>query len=196
MQKVGLILLAAGESKRLGTPKQLLEFNDKSLIRLVAETALASVCAPVCVVLGANAEKCRAEIEDLPLEIVVNENWQNGMSSSLQTGLKKLLEIAPKISGALVLLGDQPLINAKIINSLAGVFNSTEKLIVASEYAETFGVPAVFSHQLFDELLQLSAAEGAKNVIKKHPAETEKIAIPEAEIDIDTPEDYQALVAL
>ncbi|HEX9963323.1 MAG TPA: nucleotidyltransferase family protein, partial [Pyrinomonadaceae bacterium] len=151
---LGLILLAAGASRRLENfPKQLLEFRGKTLLRRAAENALASKCAKVCVVLGANAERLKREIDDLPVEIVVNENWADGMSASLKCGLGKLLEAEPNLSAAVVTLCDQPLIDSAIINRLAEVFSSTRNQIIAAEYAETIGVPAIFARSTFDELM-------------------------------------------
>jgi molybdenum cofactor cytidylyltransferase len=192
-----LILLAAGASNRLESfPKQLLEFRGKTLIRRAVENALASECGKICVVLGAGAEKIKREISDLPIEIVVNENWQTGMSSSLKCGLEKLLELAPNISAAIVTLGDQPLIDSTIINRLIEVFLESQAPIVAAEYAETIGVPALFARSMFDELTNLSADAGAKQIIKKYAASVEKISVPEAAFDIDTREDYENLLKL
>lgn len=190
---IGLVLLAAGESRRLGTPKQLLKFNEKTLLRHSAEMALASVCSPVCIVLGARSDEIRVEIEDLPIEIVTNENWQNGMSSSLEIGLQKLLEITPNLSAIVIQLCDQPFINSTIINCLAETFQKTNAPIIASEYAETLGVPALFANSMFDELANLSTENGAKKIIRKHLASVVKISVPQAEIDIDTNEDYQKI---
>lgn len=194
---IGLILLAAGASVRLDNfPKQLLEFRGKTLIRRAAESALASECEKICVVLGANAEKIKREIEDLPIEIVVNENWQSGMSSSLKCGLEKLFEIEPNLSAAVITLGDQPLIDAEIINRLIEVFLETKNPLVAGEYAETVGVPAIFARSLFDELMNLSNDGGAKQIIKKYAASVNKILVPEAAFDVDTQKDYENLLKL
>ena len=195
--KIGLILLAAGASNRLGNfPKQLLEFRGKTLARHSAENALASECGKICVVLGANAEKIKREIDDLPIAIVVNENWQSGMSSSLKCGLEKLLEIEPNLSAVVVMLGDQPLIDSTIINRLIEAFSETQKPVIASQYAETVGVPAIFARSVFNEILNLSADGGAKQVIKKYAASVEKISVPEAAFDVDTRTDYENLLKL
>ncbi|HEX8246621.1 MAG TPA: nucleotidyltransferase family protein [Pyrinomonadaceae bacterium] len=195
--KVGLILPAAGASKRLGNfPKQLLEFRGKTLIRRAAENALASECGKICVVLGASAGKIKREIDDLPIEIAVNEDWVNGMSSSLKSGLGKLLEIEPELSAAVVMLADQPLIDSTIINRLIEVFLETQAPIVASRYAETVGVPAIFARSMFDELMSLTNDGGAKLIIKKYAAAVEKVRVPEAAFDVDTPQDYENLLKL
>ncbi|HMS39340.1 MAG TPA: nucleotidyltransferase family protein [Pyrinomonadaceae bacterium] len=190
--EIGIIILAAGASSRLGTPKQLLRFEGKTLLRRAVETAIETNYR-IIVVLGANFERTKAEIEDLEIEICFNKNWQDGMSSSLKTGLKKLLEIAPNLSAVIITLCDQPFINSQVFNNLAETFEKTNAPIVACNYAETIGVPALFSHLFFDELLNLSADEGARKIIKNHLAEVEKISVPQAEIDIDTAEDFQKL---
>jgi len=194
---LGLVLLAAGASKRLGNfPKQLLEFRGKTLIRRAAESALASRCQIICVVLGANAERIKREIADLPIEIAVNENWADGMGSSLKCGLGKLLEIEPNLSAVAVTLSDQPLIDSAIINRLIEVFLETQNPIVAADYAETVGVPAIFASSMFEEILNLSAGGGAKQIIKKYAASIGKISVPEAAFDVDTQKDYENLLKL
>ena len=189
----GIIILAAGASSRLGTPKQLLKFQGKTLLRRAVDAAIETNFKTV-VVLGANFEAIKAEIEDLEIEICFNENWQDGMSSSLKTGLHKLLEIAPNLSAVIVSLCDQPFVNSKVFTDLAETYKKTNAPIVACEYGQTVGVPALFSSSVFDELLNLSSENGAKTIIKKHLSQTKKISVPQAEIDIDTHEDYQKIL--
>lgn len=192
-----MILLAAGESRRLGnSPKQLLDFHGKTLIRHSAETALAVGCDYTVVVLGANADLIRKEIEDLPVEIVVNEDWASGMSSSIKSGLKHLLEINTNLSAVCLYLCDQPLITSNILKNLQQEFFNTEKKIIASKYDETFGVPALFENSLFDELLNLNNQTGAKKLIGKYKSDTGFIHIPEAAFDVDTVEDYERLKSI
>lgn len=195
--KIGLILLAAGASRRMkNRPKQLLKFRGKTLLRHAAQTALSSRCRPICVVLGANAEKLQVEIADLPVAIVINKSWTNGIASSLQAGLEKLLEIAPDISAVCVMLADQPLINAPTINRLFEMFERGENLIAACEYAETIGVPAILARSLFDEVMSLEGDAGAKKIIRKHIESVGKLLVPEAALDIDSQPDYERLAAI
>ena len=192
--KIGLILLAAGASHRMEKiQKQLLEFRGKTLLRHAAETALASRCQPVCIVLGANAEKLRTEIVDLPIEITFNQNWQTGLSSSLQAGLQKLLEIEPEIAAVCVMLADQPLVTSTIINKLTEVFERGKNPLVICQYAETAGVPVILAPILFDEIRELMGDAGAKKIIRKHFALAAKLFVPEAALDVDTWEDYERL---
>lgn len=191
--QTAVIILAAGNSTRLGKPKQLLEFQGKTLIRRAAETALAAGCENVVVVLGANSDRIKKEIENLPLKIVINENWESGMSSSIKTGLEKLLETEPNPSSVILTLCDQPLVDAKTILRLIETRHKTQKKIVACEYRETLGVPVIFSREMFKELLNLQGDAGAKFLIKKYLSDAAKIPVPEAAIDIDTAEDYEKL---
>ena len=189
----GIIILAAGASSRLGTPKQFLKFQGKTLLRRAVDAAIETNFKTV-VVLGANFEAIKAEIEDLEIEICFNENWQDGMSSSLKTGLHKLVEIVPNLSAVIVSLCDQPFVNSKVFTDLAETYKKTNAPIVACEYGQTVGVPALFSSSVFDELLNLSSENGAKTIIKKYLSKVEKISVPQAEIDIDTHEDYQKIL--
>lgn len=191
--EIGIIILAAGESRRLGEPKQLLEFEGKTLLRRAVEAAIETNFKTV-VVLGANFKEIKVEIENSDIEICFNENWQNGMSSSLKTGLQKLIESAPNLSAVIVSLCDQPFVNSKVFIDLAETFEKTNAPIVASEYSQTIGVPALFSRSVFDELLNISSENGAKTIIKKYLSQTKKISVPQAEIDIDTHEDYQKIL--
>jgi molybdenum cofactor cytidylyltransferase len=193
--KIGLIVLAAGESQRLDYfPKQLLEFNGKTLLRNAVENALSSNADSVCIVLGANSEKLIAEIEDLQIEIVINENWADGMASSLQKGLQKLIEIEANLDAVCITLGDQPLINSRIINQLIHTFQTDNFPLVASEYAETIGVPAIFASSLFAELMSLESSQGAKKIMMKHLDSIKRIPTPEAAFDIDTRQDFDSFL--
>ncbi len=188
-KNIGIIILAAGASSRMNAPKQLLEFQGKTLLRRAVETAVESMYKPIVVVLGANFEKTRAGIEDLPAEIVFNENWHRGLSSSLKTGIEKLLKLSPDAAAVVVALADQPFVAAKHLNLLAEEFYRSKKLVVAAKYNETVGVPALFAREVFADFDQLSGDKGAKPVIEKHRDSLSTIDLPEAAFDIDTPFD-------
>ena len=192
-QAIGIIVLAAGASVRLGEPKQLLKCSGKTLLRRAVETALASVCRPVVVVLGANVEKIKSEIEGLSLEIVLADDWASGMSASIHAGLKKLLKVEPALSAVVLMLCDQPFVTTETIERLIEAHEKTKMPIIACEYENTIGAPALFARALFGELLNLQGEAGAKAVIKKHEKEIAKIIAPEAAFDVDTPEDQLRL---
>ena len=193
---VGLIILAAGASTRMGTPKQLLAYRGCSFIRHMVEVAIASVCQPIAVVLGANAERIKPEISQLPVQIVENQQWAEGMSSSIRVGLEALLGVNQNLDAVAIALCDQPFVSSQTINQLIEAYHLTGKPIIASEYAGTLGVPVLFSHTLFSELIALKSNEGAKQIIKKHIHEVFSVPFPDGAIDIDTPNDYEKLQTL
>lgn len=190
---VGIIVLAAGASRRLKTPKQLVRFKGKTLLRRAVETALESNCRPVVVVLGAELEKMKAEIEELDVFIGENPDWPGGLSSSIKCGLENLLKIDPHVSAVILTLADQPLVTAGHLKELARQFEKTRNSIVAAEYRGTRGVPALFARQIFGELLELSGDRGAKMIMEKRREALGTIDVPEAAFDIDTPQDLLIL---
>jgi molybdenum cofactor cytidylyltransferase len=193
---IGLIVLAAGASTRMGTPKQLLLYQGRSFVCHAVEVAIASVCQPIVVVLGANAQRIKLEINHLPIQIVENQQWSEGMSSSIRVGLKTLNAVNPDLEAVAIALCDQPFISSQLINQLIEAYCLTGKPIVASEYAGTLGVPALFSRALFSELMALKTTEGAKQIIGKHLHEVVGVPFPDGAIDIDTPKDYEQLQVL
>jgi molybdenum cofactor cytidylyltransferase len=192
-KNIGIIVLAAGASKRLGKPKQLLLFQGETLLRRAAKTALASGCRPVFVVLGANAESLKQEIEELDVETVENSDWQSGMGASIQTGLQELLKSYPNLAGVILTVCDQPFVTAELITELARNFQSTDAPIVACYYKNTIGVPALFSRRYFPELITLKADNGAKKIIYEHLENVIKIPFESGVTDIDTEQDYMNL---
>ena len=190
---IGIIILAGGESRKLGTPKQLVEFKGKSLLRHAVEAAL-RCDGKVVVVLGAREEEIFEEIRDLPVERVTNYLWKDGISTSLRKGLAKLVDLDPEISAAVIMLSDQPLVSEVTIRSLIDTYESSAKPIVASEYDGVLGVPALFDRDVFDELLALRGDAGARVVIRKSsPDRVATINAPEAAFDVDTPADHERL---
>ena len=190
---IGLMILAAGASTRMGTPKQLLAYRGCSFIRHMAEVAIASVCQPIVVVLGANAEQIKPEISQLPVQIVENPQWDEGMSASIRIGLEALLGVNQNLEAVAIVLCDQPFVSFPILDRIVEAYHLTSKPIIASEYAGTLGVPVLFSCTLFSELMALKSNEGAKKLVKKHIHEVFSVPFPEGSIDIDTPTDYEQL---
>ncbi|MCW3062697.1 MAG: hypothetical protein JWQ02_4518, partial [Capsulimonas sp.] len=145
---IGVVILAAGGSSRLGQPKQLLPYQGRTLLRHAAETAVASGCRPIIAVLGANAESLRGELTGLPVWTVENEEWESGMGSSIAAGVQPLTELE-HLDGAIILVADQPLITPEFLRDLVAQFEETLAPVVASEYVGTLGVPALFAETLF-----------------------------------------------
>lgn len=191
---VGIVILAAGESARMGQPKQLLAYGGKSLLRRAVDTALTLPNSPVAVVLGAHSEQIRPELDGLPVQVVINLDWRGGMGCSLRAGLNSLLATQPDASAALFLLCDQPHITPELLHILQTEWRRGAQ-IAACEYESRCGVPAIFDAALFPELLALEGAQGARQVLARHSSEVVALPFLEARTDIDRPEDYTALLA-
>ncbi len=191
---IGLILLAAGSSSRMGQPKQLLKINRETLLHHAATVAMESAIGPVVVVLGANEAPHRKVLEGLDVEVVPNPGWETGMGSSLKAGLRHSLKHRPDTGAVLVMVCDQPLVTAIHLKQLVKSFANSHQEIAASFYSGTSGVPAIFHKELFAEILLMPDATGAKKIISDHPELTHTIALPEGAFDVDTPEDYSRLL--
>ncbi len=195
---IGIILLAAGASSRMGKPKQLLRYEGETLLVRAARAALDTQCRPVIVVLGVQAETMQTEIAAMGVSVVVNDKWAEGMSSSIRCGLRALETAATnEIEAAILMLCDQPLVTSVTLRRLVDAYHLRLALLVASEYEaegeKTRGVPALFGRSLFPELMELRGAQGAKRIIARHATEAAVITVPEAAFDLDTPDDYRAL---
>ncbi|MEH2370038.1 nucleotidyltransferase family protein [Nostoc sp.] len=193
---IAIMILAAGASTRMGTPKQLLLYQGRSLLQYITEIAIASVCQPVVVVLGANAEQIHPQIKQLPVKVVKNLDWASGMSTSIKSGIELLNNLPQKIEAVVITLCDQPFVSPQIINQLVDTYYLTKKPIIACEYGDTLGVPALFSQTFFSELATLKETSGAKKVINHNLNEVFSIPFPLGDIDIDTPKDYEQLLSI
>jgi molybdenum cofactor cytidylyltransferase len=193
-ESVGIIILAAGASKRMGQPKQLLPYQGSNLLQHTIKAAVNSVCNPIVLVLGANRELIMPQVMNNPIHIVENKDWEEGMSSSIRTGLEKMLVLNHAIKSVIILLCDQPFINAEQINKLVEASHITHKTILISEYERAEGVPALFCKEHFVELRNLHGKEGAKKLLKAHKNCIFKVPFHQGVIDIDTPEDYEKVM--
>ncbi|MDZ7958407.1 MAG: nucleotidyltransferase family protein [Aulosira sp. DedQUE10] len=192
---IAIMILAAGASTRMGTPKQLLLYQGRSFVEYITEIAIASVCQPVVVVLGAYAEQIRPQINQLPVSIVDNLDWAVGMGSSIKAGMQLLNSLTQKITAVVIVLCDQPFLSPQIINQLVDAYHATQKPIIACEYAGTLGVPALFSKIFFSELTNLPDNSGAKKAINNNLDKVFSIPFTLGNIDIDTPSDYEQLLS-
>ncbi len=189
----GIVILAAGESARMGEPKQLLAFRGTTLLRHAIATAHSIAGAPVVVVLGAHAEKIAPQLDECDVLVAQNSDWQQGMGSSLRTGLRALLDARPELSSVIFLLCDQPLLSASTLSHLIAEHSRTGSAIVAAEYDGTLGVPAFFARAFFPELLALDGAAGARQILHANRARAIGVPFSEGAMDIDTPADYARL---
>ncbi|MEL6255563.1 MAG: nucleotidyltransferase family protein [Bacteroidota bacterium] len=190
--KISAIILAAGSSSRLGRAKQLLKYKNKSFIQhLIEKLAETGISNPI-IVLGARYEAIKTHIEGLPNKstLIKNENWEQGMSTTLASGIKALED---DIDAILICLSDQPLIPTNHYSKLLDAFKENQKL-VSSFYQDSVGVPALIPRKYFQEILQLKSKSGAKYILKKYKEESVLIPCKEASLDVDTEEDYRQIV--
>jgi molybdenum cofactor cytidylyltransferase len=192
---IGLILLAAGESSRLGRPKQLLLFNGKTFLQHTIQVASASNAQQIIVVLGAHADSIEKEIEGIDVHIVKNSEWEEGMASSIRCGVKTFTEITSEAQGVILMVCDQPFVTASLLNELINAHQTTGKSIVACSYENTFGPPALFHRSLFEELLQLKGDVGARGIVRQHTEDVEVIPFPKGIYDVDTETDYEKIMS-
>lgn len=182
------VILAAGQSSRMGEPKQLVELEGRTLLRRAVATACSSSCRPVIVVLGARADLMQRELSGFDARVVENPDWIDGIGSSVRCGIDAVRR-ERTVDSAVLMLCDQPLVTSQLIDQLVTAHRDRGARIVACEYAGTVGVPALFSRELFDELLALRPDAGAKQVIARHDADVVRVPFPAAALDLDTPDD-------
>lgn len=187
---VAAIVLAAGASRRLGQPKQLLMYSGETLLERAIRMAVEAGASPVLTVLGANREMILAAIDLDRAVPVVNNDWERGIATSIHAGLESLDAIAPDANAALILSCDQPRLTADHLHLLIETFAAqVEPPIVASSYAGVVGIPAVFPHVVFPHLLALRGDQGARALLAQPPCPLIPVAFSGGEVDIDQPED-------
>ena len=190
---IAIVILAAGKSERLGSPKQLLSFNGKNLLRHSVDAALGTGCPSVFVVLGANIELLRKELKDKPVMVVENKGWQEGMASSIRCGLESIIGTILRPDCVIFMVCDQPYVSSSLLLSLVEKKQETSKPIVASSYEDIIGTPALFHKNLFAALMELTGDKGARKLIADNPEKVVTVPFPEGITDIDTASDYELL---
>lgn len=188
------LVLAAGSSSRLGQPKQLLPYRGTILLDWVVRTACAaSGLDQVTVVLGRAASEVRARIEPGRARIVENPDYGEGCSSSYQAGLAAL---DPGAAAVVVVLGDQPGVEAEDIDLLAGEWERSGARILAASYRGVRGHPLLFSRSLFGRLGELQGDKAAWKILDRHPEWVQDMPVDRTlPGDVDTWRDYEALAA-
>lgn len=194
MINTGAIILAAGRSARLGGIKQLLPLDHKTLLQHVIDEVIKAGAAPVLVVTGAYHQEVAASVGDREVELVFNKNWQEGIASGIAAGVRQMIAGHKNVTSILLAVCDQPFVSASLFGQLVETQTGTSKPIVACVYADTVGVPVLFTHTCFDQLLGLQGDEGAKKILMRNPQDLATVDFPLGHIDIDTPEDYERLI--
>lgn len=190
---IGIILLAAGASSRLGKPKQLLLYEGKTLLQHGIQIALATGSECIIAVLGANMDFLTKETANQSIDVVLNNEWNEGMASSIRCGVNHLLAKAPHVAAAIIMVCDQPYVTTTLLKDLVTKYQETGKPIIASSYKNNQGTPALFDKTIFASLLDLKGDVGAKGIMKANPDLVALVNFPLGYIDIDTEEDYNGL---
>jgi CTP:molybdopterin cytidylyltransferase MocA len=189
------LILAAGGSSRMGTPKQLLAVRGRPLLEQVVAQAGASRLDEVVVVLGGSAERISAEVEMGRARVVVNPDYASGMASSLRVGLAAL---GPEIERAVVILGDQPDVSAAVLDELLDLQTAEQLPAAALSFGGLLHPPVVLDRRLWPELSSLEGDVGCRALIRSRPELVAALPVSADSrhpVDIDTPEDYHRLLA-
>ncbi len=189
----GIVVLAAGGSKRLGSPKQLVDFKGKNLLSHTITTAQKTGIVDIVVVIGGHAKLIQSTLVGLNVIEVVNTNWKDGMSTSIVSGLNALLNLKPNLEGIIIMPCDQPFVTHDLLCALIDKYKQTTASIVASGYNNILGCPAFFHKSIFPNLLALKGDTGAKLLIRSNPDLVETISFVLGSIDIDTAADLDRL---
>ena len=192
--KISAIVLAAGGSSRYGECKQLVEIDGSSLVQLAVDKL--SALFPndrITVVVGANSEAVEQSVSDVPVNVVLNEHWQQGLASSLKAGLNS---VEPDCRAVMITLCDQALVTEDRLRRLLDLWFAFPSEITASAYAGTVGTPAVIPAEFYPQILALEGDTGAKSILKNNAGMVRTLPVPEAEFDLDVPADLEKLRSL
>jgi molybdenum cofactor cytidylyltransferase len=186
------IVLAAGESKRMGRPKQLLPYGRGTILAQVVDNLLASAADEVIVVLGHRMMDITGTLAGRPVKLAVNPRYEEGMSTSIVAGLKAA---APEAQGYMLVMGDQPAVDRRTIDRLIAEYNGRGRGIVVPVYRGRRGNPVIFAAGYKPELLAVQGDIGGRDIVSRHPDDVLEVAVdsPGVVSDIDTPEDYHSI---
>jgi CTP:molybdopterin cytidylyltransferase MocA len=191
---VAAIIVAAGESRRLGQPKQLVLIDGEPLLHRAIRLARESGASPVFVVLGAQRELIENSVDFGTAKIVVNQEWEEGLASSIRTGVKAVQAEAPTAAGILLMTCDQPRVTVNHLQRLILMSHAqSAPTAIASAYGGTRGIPAIFPRQMIADLLALRGDKGARTLLNRPSSSVISIPLAEGEVDVDSPEDLEQL---
>jgi molybdenum cofactor cytidylyltransferase len=196
LDNVGVVILAAGSSSRLGQPKQLIIYKNKPLLQNIIDHSLVLSFESKVLILGAYAGEIKENINESEFEVFINEEWEEGIASSIRKGVRCSLQIQPDLEHILFLLSDQPFVSSKLMQELLNTHKKQGKIITGCRYKNTVGVPAIFNKRMFRELCLLKGDRGAKGLIKKYPGKVAFVPFDLGSVDVDKPEDYRKMINL
>ena len=191
--KLAILLLAAGGSKRMGKPKQMLKFNDTTILQHAIIKAVKSKVGDVFLLLGANAEVITDKHILSDVTVLINDKWKTGLAGSIVYGLKHIIGLE-RYEGVIIMLSDQVHLKAKNLKALRDAHKEKHASIIASRYKEGFGPPSLFTSDHFEALLKLSGDKGAKKYIIDNIDQVEFVDFEKGHLDIDTEEEFNKLI--
>lgn len=184
------LILAAGASRRFGSPKQLVRIDGRPMLHAAVSRAVEVAGHSVSVVLGAHAGELAPLLSHSPASIVINRDWEQGMSSSIRAGLAR---IPGSVDGLLIMLCDQPSVTGEDLRRLVAAWRRQPDYVAAAQFGATTGAPAIFPRWLFRELAELRGDRGAGTLLQRHADRVVRVPIAAAALDVDTPEDLLLL---
>jgi molybdenum cofactor cytidylyltransferase len=193
---VGIILLAAGSSSRMGHNKMMYVHKGKTLLEFAIQAATISQASDIVVVTGANREKNESIIKMSGLDVKYNKQWEAGIGSSIKCGLNYLIKKEKALDAVIVSVCDQPYLSSEIFDNLIRTYYTSGKKIVASAYADILGVPVLYDKSFFKQLQHIPDEKGARKHLfsKTDPNLIGSVPFPQGEIDIDTLEDLKKIM--
>jgi molybdenum cofactor cytidylyltransferase len=194
IHSIGVVILAAGQSSRLGKPKQLLTLNGLTLLEKAASAALDLNSSPVLVVLGAYADDIKSNVQLQGVDIAVNEGWEEGMASSLRMGIEYMQQNHVNVDAILFLVCDQPYLHSALLKDLIALQKEKDLPIAASSYGGKIGTPALFHQSTFGSLMLLKGDTGARKLLDERMNDVAVLHFEKGVYDIDTVEDYEQLL--
>ncbi|MFO7846032.1 MAG: nucleotidyltransferase family protein [Balneolaceae bacterium] len=190
---IGVVILAAGSSSRLGRPKQLVMFNNRPLLQHIIEVVKPFNLTPAVMVLGAHVGQILEGIDPGDISVSMNKNWDEGIASSIRAGVAESKKLNDSLEHLLFLLSDQPFVTADLIEELIQKHVVENQQITACRYKENVGVPAIFHKEFFPQLLKLRGDVGAKKIIAGNRNIVSSVVFRDGAFDVDTEEDYKEL---
>jgi len=187
-----VLVLAAGASSRLGQSKQTVLLGGRPALHITVANAVAVAGHAVSVVLGARARSFTHLLAHSPASVIVNRYWREGLGASIRFGMASL---PPACNAVMILLGDQVAVTAEDLRRLASAWKDQEETVAAAVYQGHVGVPAIFPRLCFGELSELKGDRGARDILQRHAYRLVRVPMPNAAVDLDTPEDLAILTA-
>lgn len=190
MNQIAIVLLAAGNAKRMGESKQLLPWGDSTLLGSVVENTFSVAADEIFVVLGAYRNEITAQIDLSQTKILINKNWEQGLGSSIALAASEIDQKYPDINAILFVLADQPFIGSDHFNTIMKLNDKEKEAIIITRKEDYRGVPVLFPRKFFSELMLLSNDEGAKQIINNNKNQVREIVTLDNIADIDTLKSY------